>query len=125
MTTRWPIPAAVAPPPTTLGSTIATRRPACAHSRAQAQPTMPAPRIITSNVLTAPCIKTQPPPEVDRMDERAGLTPQESRRGLGLWCGDRHGTRAAGAIDPAVRPLQGQVRLRRPPRLALRQYGNQ
>src|ERR1051325_3849462 len=50
MTTRWPIPAAVAPPPTIFASTIAVFNPSLIHSAAHAEPTMPAPIITTSKV---------------------------------------------------------------------------
>src|ERR1700756_3345625 len=48
MTTMCPMPAAVAPLPTTSRSTTTTRNPRCANTSAQAAPTIPAPTITTS-----------------------------------------------------------------------------
>src|SRR5579863_3377860 len=48
MTTMWPMPAAVAPPPIMSRSTTATRIPRRANSAAHAAPTMPAPTTTTS-----------------------------------------------------------------------------
>src|SRR5208283_5016696 len=50
MTTRWPMPAAVAPAPGKAGSATATRSPERVSSRAQAAPTMPAPAMTTSKL---------------------------------------------------------------------------
>ena len=46
--TRWPIAAALAPPPMAPLSTTATRRPAATAASTQAAPTMPAPMMIRS-----------------------------------------------------------------------------
>jgi hypothetical protein len=51
ITTRWPMPAPVAPP--MRASSTSTRRPACASACAQAAPTMPAPMTITSASMPA------------------------------------------------------------------------
>jgi hypothetical protein len=49
MTTRWPMPAAVALPDSLPPARTPTRQPSSAHSRATALPTMPAPTTRTSN----------------------------------------------------------------------------
>src|SRR5919199_1637489 len=78
MTTMWPIPAAVAPLPTTSRSSTATDRPADASSSAQAVPTMPAPTISTSG-----CSATvyAPPERIVRIEHELAFERDVCRPG--------------------------------------------